>query len=233
MRALTEAEVERFRAEGFLAIDDMLSPTELAHWRSVVDAAIDDRLRAEGPEPSVEEITNDPENQRVLRNVRRMFSRQLNLATSSPRVRELLTGGDLQAVAAALRGASMQLQFDQALTKEPYGAPTPFHCDGHAPWDYPPEDAVTVWIALDEATLMNGCLIYVPGSHREPLRPAPPANEIGSLFDANPEWSGVMPVPCPVPPGGAVMHNGWTAHGAGGNMTPTPRRAMVAVYVAV
>jgi ectoine hydroxylase-related dioxygenase (phytanoyl-CoA dioxygenase family) len=89
-----------------------------------------------------------------------------------------------------------------------------------------------VWVALDDATLENGCLYYVPGSHKAArFDNVGIGNEIGALFDVYPEWRDVAPVPCPVPAGGALFHNGLTFHGAGANMTPHWRRAMTCGYM--
>ncbi|MEM7207682.1 MAG: phytanoyl-CoA dioxygenase family protein [Pseudomonadota bacterium] len=45
------------------------------------------------------------------------------------------------------------------------GKATPWHQDGDY---YPirPLETITVWIALDDATIENGCMRFIPGSHR-------------------------------------------------------------------
>ena len=45
------------------------------------------------------------------------------------------------------------------------GKATPWHQDGDY---YPirPLETITVWIALDDATVANGCMRFIPGSHR-------------------------------------------------------------------
>ena len=125
----------------------------------------------------------------------------------------------------------LRIWHDQALIKEPFGHPTSFHLDVPF-WSFTSPDAITIWFALDDATLENGCLYYVPGSHKAlkydnvNIGPA-----IGALFDIYPEWHDVPAVPCPVPAGGALLHNGLTFHGAGANMTPSRRRAMTCAYM--
>ncbi len=115
--------------------------------------------------------------------------------------------------------------------KEPYGNPTAFHVDVPF-WAFTSPDALTIWIALDDATLQNGCLGYIPGSQREQrFDNADIGPELGALFAVYPQWKDVEPVFCPVPAGSAVAHNGLTAHGAGANMTPRPRFAMTVAYL--
>ena len=55
--------------------------------------------------------------------------------------------------------------------------------------------------------------------------------ELGALFEVYADWSSTPAVPCPVPAGGALFHNGLTFHGAGANMTPGSRRAMTCAYM--
>lgn len=46
------------------------------------------------------------------------------------------------------------------------GQETPWHQDGEY-WPIEPLATCTVWIAIDRATLDNGCLQVIPGSHTE------------------------------------------------------------------
>jgi hypothetical protein len=45
------------------------------------------------------------------------------------------------------------------------GMEVPWHQDGHY-WPIRPLAAITVWIAIDDSTTENGCMRYIPGSHR-------------------------------------------------------------------
>ena len=46
------------------------------------------------------------------------------------------------------------------------GLEVPWHQDGHF-WPIRPLATCTVWIAVDDATKENGCMRYLPGSHKE------------------------------------------------------------------
>ena len=41
--------------------------------------------------------------------------------------------------------------------------------------DMPDKRAVTIWVALDDATVENGCMWFGPGFHKVKLRPHKPA----------------------------------------------------------
>src|SRR5262249_54817031 len=71
-----------------------------------------------------------------------------------------------------------------------------------------------------------------PGSHKGNADPVQyQTHELGEIFKIYPEWKDVTPKPCPLPAGGACFFNGFTIHGAGANMTPTPRVAMTCHYM--
>ena len=54
---------------------------------------------------------------------------------------------------------------------------------------------------------------------------------MGALFDEYPEFREIDPVAAEMKAGSAGFHNGLTAHAAGPNMTPYPRRAMTCIYM--
>jgi phytanoyl-CoA hydroxylase len=99
-------------------------------------------------------------------------------------------------------------------------------------WSFHDRRALTVWVALDDATVENGCMWYVPGSHKtasfDDIELGP---NLGALFDRYPRWRSVVTVPAVLPAGGAVWHNGLTAHAAGANMTAGARDAMTCAYM--
>lgn len=48
------------------------------------------------------------------------------------------------------------------------GMEVPWHQDSHF-WQMRPLVACTVWIAIDDVTIENGCMRYIPGSHKRGL----------------------------------------------------------------
>ena len=55
---------------------------------------------------------------------------------------------------------------DQALIKRPWANPTSWHLDTPF-WSFSDKRALSIWIALDDATYQNGCLYFIPGSCHE------------------------------------------------------------------
>lgn len=90
---------------------------------------------------------------------------------------------------------------------------------------------LTCWCALDDATVENGCLQYIPGSHQWGLLPKPViAGELQGIKDfLNEEQQEKFahPVYAPVKAGEAIFHHSLTLHGSGENKSRQPRRAFV------
>ena len=89
---------------------------------------------------------------------------------------------------------------------------------------------LTCWIGLDDATRDNGCLQYIPGSHRWQLLPitglAGDMHAIQSVL--SPEQKAVFkPVAIELKRGECAFHHPLMVHGSYENRTDGPRRAAV------
>jgi ectoine hydroxylase-related dioxygenase (phytanoyl-CoA dioxygenase family) len=194
----------------------------LAQWRRATDEAVRERLAGRG------EMTNSGAQEYYAQ----VFTQCIRLADTHEGMRELMFDSRLGEVAGTLAGVDgIRIWHDQALIKPPYGNPTAWHLDNPY-WSFSSRDAISIWVALDDATLSNGCLWYLPGTQRTArYENAGIGENMRDLFKFYPEWEELEAVACPCPAGSAVFHNGLTAHGAGANMTPRPRRAMTCAYM--
>ena len=125
-----------------------------------------------------------------------------------------------------LLGPNIKLYCDQLMMKARYhGTVTDWHQDSVAWPQFAPQDHVSCWVALDDATVENGCMTVLPGSHKwGPINPAHKAR-----FLANP----LIPEPVPVelPAGSCLFHHGLNFHRTGANPTPDRRRGLALHYL--
>ncbi len=138
-------------------------------------------------------------------------------------------GAHLDAVEVLL-GPDVALTHNQFIVKLPGGGGSsdiPLHQDnGYGTLD-PPDD-ITVWVALTDATLANGCLHVAPGSHRDGLVEHTPLAANPALRQA----AGVDTVALELAAGEAVAFSGMLLHGSGGNTTANERVALFSRYCA-
>lgn len=226
--AVTQQEVDFYHQNGFVVLPDLLDGEEVKTWRQAVIRALADRT---GIFPK-EDTEYAPFFSEVHEYHDKVFSQTINLWMTSPEVRDLVLDQRMGRIAATLAGVDgMRIYLDQALIKEPFANPTAFHLDVPY-WSFKANNALTIWVALSDATIENGCLCYVPTTHLDERYDNVQIDEdIGALFKVYPAWKDIDPVFCPVPAGGAVVHNGLTAHGAGANMTPHRRIAVAIAYM--
>ncbi len=221
---VTEQQINSYRRNGFVAVPEFLDSSELRTWRRVTDQAVSDSLEA------ADANTNQNEKDRSYYS--RVFVQCLRLADTNEEMRELMYDRRIGKMAAQLAGIDgIRVWHDQALIKQAYGNPTGWHLDNPY-WSFSSPDAISIWVALDDATLENGCMWYVPGSHKSAtFENVGIGQNIGELFDAYPQWKEIDPVALPASAGTAVFHNGLAAHGAGANMTRHARRAMTCAFM--
>lgn len=154
-------------------------------------------------------------------------------------LRDLALNATIGAMAARLMGTpEVRLWHDQLLYKPGQGPAAAasqagnvgWHQD-HGYWRCTQPDLITAWVAFDDVTTQNGCMLVVPGSHRWGLLPesdffntdietvrARLAARTGHAFE---------PVPCELPAGAVSFHHCLTVHASGPNLTPRPRRSLV------
>jgi hypothetical protein len=114
----------------------------------------------------------------------------------------------------------------------------PAHHGGVVAWhqDYSywtrtqPMAHLTCWIGLDDASVENGCLQYVPGSHRWELLPitglAGDMNAIQTVLNEE-QKAQFRPVAVELKRGYGSFHHPLMVHGSYENRTPRQRRAAV------
>lgn len=94
-----------------------------------------------------------------------------------------------------------------------------------------PMQHLTTWVGLDDASEENGCLQYIPGSHRWGLldKPVLTGEMEGIQAYLNSEQADALhkPLPIEMKKGHATFHHPLLVHGSFENRSERPRRAFV------
>ena len=131
--------------------------------------------------------------------------------------------------ASQLLGGAVRLLHDQLFCKPAYhGGVVAWHQD-YSYWTATePMTHLTCWIALDDSTQDNGCLYYVPGSHRWNLLPVTGLtgnmDEIMTVLSAD-QQRAFHPIPIELKRGQCAFHHPLMAHGSYANRSERARRA--------
>ncbi|MES2446327.1 MAG: phytanoyl-CoA dioxygenase family protein [Bacteroidota bacterium] len=228
---LTTEQVQFFQSNGFIVIEDFLSAEELAQWREAVTEAIKERngLKMPGKDTVIgmdDGINKDSDY------FSKVFDQLLNLWQTNDKVKQIMLDERIGKMAAQLSGANgIRIWHDQALFKRPWANPTSWHLDTPF-WSFSDRKALSIWVALDDATLENGCLYFIPASFKETTYENKGIGKnMDGIFQAYPKFAQVVSVAAPMKAGSCSFHNGLTIHGAGANMTSGYRRAMTCAYM--
>jgi len=133
--------------------------------------------------------------------------------------------------ASQLLGGPVRMWHDQLFCKPAqHGGVVAWHQD-YSYWTRTqPMNHLTCWIGLDDSTADNGCLQYIPGSHRWPLLPitglAGDMDAIQTVLTPE-QQEQFQPVAVEMKRGQAAFHHPLMVHGSYDNQSERQRRAVV------
>ena len=219
MKSLSIKELEKrfFSENGYLVLEDIVEQRDVQRYKSIYQDFIDGRISVDGDRRDLKGGNQDDGKEGITQIM--VPSRHL------PELRNSTYYKRVSEIARQLLGPDMEIDFDMLINKPPYSdSPTPWHQDCAYWIDMPDKRAISFWMSLDEATIDNGCMWYVPKSHLKPLRKHISTAKNGALQCKCDEKEAVH---VELKPGSVVMHHGATLHYSRGNTTNTHRRAMI------
>ncbi|HLY54907.1 MAG TPA: phytanoyl-CoA dioxygenase family protein [Stellaceae bacterium] len=135
----------------------------------------------------------------------------------------------------ALLGPDILMFYTFMIAKPPgVGAEVPWHQDGHYS-PHRPLNGLSVWIAIDETSPENGCLRFIPGSHRHGLIPHYKEERRNVSTNHNIDRQHFDPdsaVDACLKPGQFTLHGVFTIHGSNANTSGKRRAGYVIDYMA-
>src|SRR5215211_1348009 len=148
-----------------------------------------------------------------------------------PALHDLLWHPGFVVPAGQLLGGPVRFWHDQIFYKPArHGGVVIWHQD-YSYWTRTtPVAHISCWIGLDDSTRENGCVHYVPGSHRWPLLPRTSfANRMDVVLDSlTPhQRDEFKPVAIELKAGECSFHHPLMVHGSYANQTARSRRAVV------
>jgi phytanoyl-CoA hydroxylase len=214
-RRVSAAQARQYDEAGYFLLEGALAPGEVEALMQAIDpleartvAALRERAGGRSFIARADEIT---------------FS--THLVVESLLLRRFTSSALFADLAADLIGPDVRLYWDQAVYKKPGAeSPFPWHQDnGYAFVE--PQQYLTCWVALTDATEENGCPWVVPGLHRLGTL-AHEYSDIGFVCLREPPDA----VPVPAPAGSIVVFSSLTPHSTGANRTNAVRKAYIVQF---
>lgn len=224
---LSDEQIARFRRDGFLVVEELSPPGEVAQ----IKATLSDLFhRQVGWERGAQfDLVGAEKDGRAT-----ALPQLLKPVDFAPDLLQTQHRQNALQIARQLLGDKAEFWFEHAILKPAaHGAATPWHQDeAHRTDPGTAYDQISIWMPLQEATAENGCLKYIAGSHLGPVLPhrAPNDDLRASALECVGGFDEKTAVFCPLSAGGAVVHHMRTLHAAGPNATNTPRLAYVLAF---
>ena len=224
---VSDEQVAAFRENGYLVFESFTTQDEVAKLLEIYDRLFEAQAGRE--EGNQYDLAGTDEDDRPAR-----LPQIVNPINYAPELQEILFRANATVVGKRLLGPEAEFQGEHAIMKPPeIGAATPWHQD-EAYWKGELEyNSLSIWLALQDTTIDNGCMQFIPGSHKQDVLPH---HSIGhdprihglEVDEVDPSWA----VACPVPAGGATVHHCRTLHYTGPNRTDATRRAYIHTWSA-
>lgn len=215
-RTLTRAQAERFDADGYVVLEDVFAADEVAALLAEIDPIEAQteaylRTRADG-------------RLAILETGAITFS--VHLVARSVQLRAFAAHPALAGLCRDLVGDDVRLYWDQAVYKKPEKPRRfPWHQDNGYTY-VEPQQYLTCWLALSDATEENGCPWVAPGVHRAGTLRHRYVDPLGYECFTSPAKA----VAAPVRAGGMVVFSSLTPHLTGPNRTGAVRKAYILQY---
>lgn len=220
---LSEEEVALFHRQGYLAGPRLLTDEQ-------VDVLRDELQELTQPTPAQREKFYEFHSNESA-NPSQVLFHALGAWRITPGFHDILWNPAFTVRAAQLLAGPVRFWHDQLFCKPAkHGGVVAWHQD-YSYWTRTqPMAHLTCWIALDDSTRENGCLQYIPGSHRWELLPvtglAGDMDAIRTVLSQQ-QLAEFQPVAIELARGQCAFHHPLLVHGSFENRTEGPRRATV------
>ncbi len=227
---ISDNQIANYQENGFLIYDAFLNKNEIMDLKKEIDNAIKEmganKIAGREKSQRFEDKKGDNYNETV-------YLQRLNLWKINQYIKKFFTDNSLGEMLCKLaKVKKMRIWHDQTLQKQAWANPTAWHLD-NPKWSFYSKNSISIWIALDDATIQNGCLFYLPKSHKlaKYENDVRIGEKMDDLFELYPEFRHIDPVAAEMKAGDAGFHNGLMAHAAGANMTNNTRAAMTCAFM--
>ncbi|KAG1932229.1 phytanoyl-CoA dioxygenase domain-containing protein 1 isoform X2 [Pimephales promelas] len=257
MDVLTQQDVQKFQDEGYLVLDGLLSPEECDALRERMSEIIDrmdvpehcriqfstdheEQLKTQGNadyfitsgdkirfffekgvfDDKGEFIVPKEHSLNKIGHALHAYEPLFKAVTHSPKVQNL--GKKLGLINPVI------LQSMYIFKQPGIGGEVTPHQDATFLYTQPLGRVIGLWIALEDATLENGCLWFIPGSHcdgitRRMVRTPKGTFPLTDFIGREKNYDDNLFVPAPVKKGGAILIHGEVVHRSAANTSDVSR----------
>ena len=224
-KLLTTGEIAQYRRDGYVVARGLLGPAHVAACKQ----ALTDLASGAIPARDTVLMFETGVDAGKLAPAEREFAirKYMDFCDDAPALRDAAFSVRLHAILDQLLGHGRVLMQEMALVKPPrIGSEKPWHQDAAYFRVTDPGLVVGVWIALDEALKMNGCMELVPGTHLAGGVPHVHENDFNRCRIVPGKVNVAARVPIEMQPGDALIFHSLLHHFTAPNKSNMRRRAV-------
>lgn len=223
---ISEQQIEFYHENGYLVVSNVLSANELRALRLAAERMVDESRSVNG---NTALYDLEDEHSSALPRVRRLkdpdrHDNDFARLRDHPKVMAILN---------ALWGTGIRFDKSKLNMKSPDGGSA---VEWHQDWAFYPhtnDDLAAVGFMIDDATLENGPMMVIPGSHRGPVFDHHVNGSFCGAIDVAQEGVDLSTaVPLIGTAGSVTVHHVRMVHGSAANRSDTQRRFLLHQYCA-
>ncbi|MCZ6681291.1 MAG: phytanoyl-CoA dioxygenase family protein [Candidatus Poribacteria bacterium] len=227
--ALTDEQKQSFEENGYLVIRNLLSRNQVETLRERADLIASGKA-AHVPPRWIQEEPAIRRGEVVAKSKTDAVRKLWSLVLYDEVMRAHATHPKIVDVIVGLLGPDIKLYGDQLFMKPPeHGSRKEYHQDSNSWRQLVPYNLVSCWAALDNATVDNGCLWMIPGSHKWGLISREREREIEQK--ALSDQLGETEVPVELNAGDCSFHHSLLLHSSHANRSAKRRRGYATHYM--
>lgn len=172
MKTLTPEQMAFYDEQGYIIIEDFISKEEIAELLGALDRLVEEKAKGMTKDEAGFNLQTVHEGGEQVNNfggkivAPGLLRKIQGITKHSPEFAAFAEGDKLLDVVEDLIGPTFYHHSSKLMFKPArHGTNKPWHQD-YAYWASTKPEQITCWMALDDATLENGCMQLIPGSHK-------------------------------------------------------------------
>ncbi|MDA1043725.1 MAG: phytanoyl-CoA dioxygenase family protein [Verrucomicrobia bacterium] len=228
MNPLTQAQIDEHNERGFLLVKGFVSLSDIQKITKEIEG-VHEKLAAAGRVEGLGLTWED-----LPEGVPPLIRQLMGSHNLSPTIRSLAASPRLIGAIEQLLGEPAELFHSKLMMKAARcGSFTPWHSDwGYWKTTFTRPAQMNAFLAIDASTLANGCIRYVPGSHKEYIEHTVFESRSGFEIGLPGDIDAFPNEPLEMQPGDVAFHGSITIHASEGNQSDHSRVMNTFAYTA-
>ena len=222
-RGLDRQQVVFFQEQGYLVVEEVFTAAEVTVFQRACSALL---TQAQGLTTSTDRLK-----MKVFADSTTLVQQVGDPHEMSGQWLDLVKDERLLDMVEALLGPNLMVYYSQLMLKAPHqGFTAPWHQD-FAFFPHSSAEILACTVAIDDATVENGCIRVIPGSHQLGLlNHYDKAGVFTGIVQDSSSFDEHTAVAIPAKAGSVIFWHSLTLHASHPNRTAQPRRALVIEY---